>query len=475
MPLHWAHIRLPLLDYGIIGLYIAGLLYLGLRSRSRPRDRPEGYLLGGRRLTLVPFVATLVSTWYGGILGVGEFTYTYGLVNLLIFGLPYYAFAALYAIFLARRIRADGALTIPERIRRHYGPRSARFSAALVFLLATPAPYLLMLGVMASQIFGISLWVAILFGTVFSTVYLWRGGFQAVVRTDLLQFALMFAGFLILLGVLVADESLQSMWAGLPTGHRHWRGADAIGWQAILVWFLIGSWTFVDPGFYQRCAAARSGRTATRGILLSIGFWLLFDLLTTGVGLYAVVLLPDLASAPGGAVAAFPRLAAAVLPSGLLGLFFASLLAVIMSTIDSFVFIGATTLGRDLAGGGEDDLADERRRVRLGIVATGLVGFVLALILPSVVELWYTLGMVVVPGLLLPVLLTFTPRVALSDSRALAIALAGVLTAAAWLLTPGLTGGTGPAGAYLFGLQPMLPGLLVTVILLPILGRPSTS
>ena len=319
MTLPWAHIRLPLLDYAIIGLYVAGLLYLGLRSRAGPKDRLGGYLLGGRRLTLVPFVATLVSTWYGGILGVGEFTYTYGLVNLLVFGLPYYAFAALYAIFLARRIRNDGDLTIPERFRRHYGPRSARFSAALVFLLATPAPYLIMLGVMASQLFGISLWLAVLLGTVFSTVYLWRGGFQAVVRTDLLQFVLMFAGFLILLGVLMAQEPLQSMWAGLPAGHRHWRGAGALGWQAIVVWFLIGSWTFVDPGFYQRTAAARSGRTASRGILLSIGFWLLFDLLTTGAGLYAMVLLPDLASAPGGAVAAFPRLALAVLPTGLLG------------------------------------------------------------------------------------------------------------------------------------------------------------
>ena len=81
--------------------------------------------------------------------------------------------------------------------------------------------------------------------------------------------------------------------------------------------------------------------------------------------------------------------------------------------------------------------------------------------------LFNVLGMVVVPGLLLPLLLTFTPRIALSDSRALAIALAGVFTAAAWLLTPMLTG-----DAYLFGLQPMLPGLLVTVILVPILVRP---
>ena len=67
--------RLHPLDLGIILLYIGGLLYLGLRARHSRSIRAESYLLGGRRLTLIPFVATLVSTWYGGILGVGEFTY----------------------------------------------------------------------------------------------------------------------------------------------------------------------------------------------------------------------------------------------------------------------------------------------------------------------------------------------------------------------------------------------------------------
>ncbi len=466
----WQDVRLATLDLVIIVLYMGGILYLGLRSRQRPEARLKRYLLGGRRLTLVPFVATLVSTWYGGILGVGEFTYSYGLVNLLIFGLPYYVFALLYALFLARRVHEDAALTIPDRFRLHYGPRSARLGAVLVFVLATPAPYLLMLGIMLRYLLGIPLWAAVLSGTLFSTIYLWRGGFQSVVRTDIFQFALMFIGFLVLLGMLMAREPLQAMWAELPASHRHWRGAGALSWQAIIVWFLIGSWTFVDPGFYQRCVAAKSGDTAARGILLGIAFWFAFDLLTTAAGLYAVILLPQLsAGLEGAAVGAFPLLAAAVLPTGLLGLFFVALLATIMSTIDSFVFIGATTLGRDLAPQRGQGLAAERRRIRWGIVASAVLGFVLAVRIPSVVSLWYMLGMVMVPGLLLPVLITFTRRVALTDRAAMTVALAGVATAATWALTPG----AGGEGTYLLDVQPMLPGLLVTMVLVPILGRSS--
>jgi len=470
------NIQLHPLDLSIIVLYIGGLLYLGFRSRLSPAARVESYLLGGRRLTLVPFVATLVSTWYGGILGVGEFTYLNGVVNLVVFGLPYYLFAILYALFLAARIRGGEALTIPERFQRCYGPRSARFSAVLVFLLTTPAPYLLMLGVMLNFLLGLDLWAAILLGTVFSTVYLWRGGFQAVVRTDLLQFVLMFAGFILLLVFLVGIEPLGQMWRELPASHRHWRGAEHLSWQVILVWFLIASWTFVDPGFYQRCAAARTGKTAARGILISVGFWFVFDLLTTSAGLYAVSQLPDLEGQLAGPVAAYPLLGVAVLPSGLRGLFFAALLAVIMSTVDSFVFISATTLGRDFGARGGTDPAVERRRIRWGIVASGIVGYVLAVSVPSVVELWYTLGMVLVPGLLLPIILTFHPRAALSDAAALKIGLAGVLTAGVWLLTPAIMRWLGGVGeTYPLGLEPMLPGLLVTFILVPIFVRSSAA
>ncbi|UCH11521.1 MAG: sodium:solute symporter family protein [Fidelibacterota bacterium] len=465
--------RLHALDLVIIILYVGGLLFMGLRSRLSPSRRAERYLLGGRRLTLIPFVATLVSTWYGGILGVGEFTYLNGVVNLVIFGLPYYIFAALYAIFLAARIREEGALTIPERFRLHFGPRSARLGAGIVFLLTTPAPYLLMLGIMLNFIVGIDLWLAVLAGMVFSTIYLWYGGFQAVVRTDVLQFALMFVGFALLVGVLVAAEPLQHMWQQLPPGHRDWRGAEHLSWQVILVWFLIASWTFVDPGFYQRCAAARTGQTAARGILLSVGFWFLFDLLTTTAGLYAVSHLPNLAGESAGAVAAYPLLGATVLPIGLKGLFFAALLAVIMSTVDSFVFIGATTLGRDFISRKQaSDPTVERRRIRWGIVASGLIGYLLAISLPSVVELWYTLGMVLVPGLLLPILVTFHSRLMMSDLKALLVSFAGVGTAGFWLLSPRLVQWLGGSATdYPLGLQPMLPGLIVTVILVMILGH----
>ena len=132
--------------------------------------------------------------------------------------------------------------------------------------------------------------------------------------------------------------------AHLPPAHLQWDGG--LGFQAVPVWYVIALATLVEPAFYQRCYAARDEKTARRGIVAAIGFWIVFDFLTTTAGLYARALLPDLADP----VQAFPALAALVLPGFWQGVFTVGLLATIMSTVDSYAFIGAITLGRDLIG-----------------------------------------------------------------------------------------------------------------------------
>ncbi len=78
---------------------------MGVRLFGVARRGPVEYLVMGRTLALPSFVASLVSTWYGGVLGVGEYSFRYGISNWIVFGVPYYIGAALFAIFFARRAR----------------------------------------------------------------------------------------------------------------------------------------------------------------------------------------------------------------------------------------------------------------------------------------------------------------------------------------------------------------------------------
>ncbi len=107
-------------DWLLLLLYFGLLVYLSWQKNWESQDE-ETFLLSGRRMTLPAFVATLVSTWYGGILGVGEYSYQYGISQWLLFGFPFYIFSALFAIFLAGKIRLNKALSIPEAVTNIYG------------------------------------------------------------------------------------------------------------------------------------------------------------------------------------------------------------------------------------------------------------------------------------------------------------------------------------------------------------------
>ena len=111
------------LDIFIILFFFALLLLIGFISSKKTKSTSEDYLLSGRKVGLFLFVLISVSTWYGGIIGVGEFTYRYGLVSWFTQGFPYYFFAFLFAIFFAKKIRAASLFTIPEKLTEVYGKK----------------------------------------------------------------------------------------------------------------------------------------------------------------------------------------------------------------------------------------------------------------------------------------------------------------------------------------------------------------
>jgi len=277
---------------------------------------------------------------------VGEYTFSYGISNWLVFGVPYYLYAAVFALFIAGRARRSEVLTVPDLLENNFGRPAALAGAGMMFIMTVPAAYVLMLGVLFNFTTGWPLWVGVVLGTALSVSYVYRGGLKAVVATDIVQFFLMFLGFLILVPVCYFKfGGWNFLIENLPVGHLKWDGG--LGVQAVAVWYFIALSTLVEPAFYQRCFAAKTEKVARRGIFAAIGLWMVFDFLTTTAGLYARALLPDLANP----VQAFPALAAHVLPPFLQGIFTVAMLATIMSTVDSYAFICAVTLGRDVVGG----------------------------------------------------------------------------------------------------------------------------
>ena len=126
--MHW-------LDFSVLGIYVLTLLGLGFYKRKSLEEKPNEYILAGRKLSLPGFVITLVATWYGGILGIGENTYSYGIQTWLIFGLPYYIFAFIFAFFIAGKINELNSISIPEQFHHRFGKTAGVVSALYLSLI----------------------------------------------------------------------------------------------------------------------------------------------------------------------------------------------------------------------------------------------------------------------------------------------------------------------------------------------------
>ncbi|MBZ0200546.1 MAG: hypothetical protein K8H86_11815, partial [Ignavibacteriaceae bacterium] len=176
-------ISFSLADISIIILFFVAVVLIGFISGRKTGSSADDYLLSGRKVGLFLFVLTNVSTWYGGILGVGEFTYRYGLVSWFTQGLPYYLFAFIFAIFFAGKIRKASLFTIPDKLSEVYGKPVGLISAVLVFVLVSPAPYLLMTANLLTLFFNIGIIAALIISLVISISYLFYGGFRSNIYT----------------------------------------------------------------------------------------------------------------------------------------------------------------------------------------------------------------------------------------------------------------------------------------------------
>lgn len=446
------------LDLIIIFSFFGILLLIGFLSGGKESNTADGYLLSGRKVGLLLFILTNVSTWYGGILGVGEFTYRYGILSWVTQGLPYYFFAILFALFFASKIRNSSLFTIPDKLDEIYGRKVGILSAVIIFILVSPAPYLLMAGNLLSLIFEIDIFWGLLAGILLSASYLLVGGYRADLLTDAFQFFVMFAGFIIIMIFSVSDfGGTEFLVNNLPETHLQFTGGASVVY--VTVWFLIALWTFTDPGFHQRCYAAKDGRTAKFGIIISVFLWLIFDFLTNVTGLFTKAVIPDLVNP----VLAFPIYAEKILGSGFKGVFYAALFATILSTLNSFLFLSATTFGRDFVFKlkRETENTNLKKYVQSGIIISSAIAVILGLLFTSVIDIWYTIGSICIPGIILLIIGAYFENFRVSGKTAFYEIIVSVAASLIWILIRPNFESTN----ILSEIEPMIIGLAAALIL----------
>ncbi len=351
--------NLAVIDYIIIGVYMAGVLYLGSYFAKYIHTSGD-FFLAGRSLPFWAIGMSVVVSDIGAIdliTGAGA-AYDRGIAQAnfdWIGSVPAILIAAF--IFVPYYWRA-GVYTLPEFLGRRYNS-ATRWLHALVllsFMLATVSIMLWTSAVFLNKVLGMDHLTAIWVTTIVVGCYAISGGLAAVVMTDVMQMVVMFVGTgaLLTLGLwevggwsgmvekVLAQPEQTEEYFRLLVEHRQGTKYPWPGMVFSLGIIMSTAYFVGNQAVMQRALGARSEWDAKAGMLTAGLFKMAIPVLVFLPGMAARGLYPDLDPFD----AAIPTLIDRLMPSGLKGLMFAAFFAALMSSVDSYlnscvtIFIG---------------------------------------------------------------------------------------------------------------------------------------
>jgi SSS family solute:Na+ symporter len=374
------------LDVAIVLAYLTGVFVLAQwvsREKAGHQKDAKDYFLASKSLPWWAVGASLIAANISAeqIIGMSGSGYAIGLA---IASYEWMAAATLLIVgkwFLPVFLR-NGIYTMPQFLEQRYGSRIRTLMAVFwlglyVFVNVTS---ILWLGAIAvSQVTGMDQMLAVVLIGVFALLYQLYGGLKAVALTDIVQVSLLVLG-----GLLVAGLTLNQLGdgAGIVAGfHRLWEAQpghfemildkdnpfykDLPGISVLIggLWIMnISYWGF-NQYIIQRALAAKDVREAQKGVLFAAFLKLLMPVIVVLPGIAAVMIAPGL-DKPDQAYPAMMRL----LPTGILGLVFAALVAAIVASLASKINSVATIFTLDFYAKGKRQ-HDEARLVRVGRIA----------------------------------------------------------------------------------------------------------
>ena len=274
------------------------------------------------------------------------------------------------------------------------------------------------MGLFLQVLFDGSLIMSMCAGIAVVLLYSIKGGFAAIVWSDMVQFFVMCIAVLLVLIFSVSSFGWEYLIDNLPATHFTLTSNEH--WSHLLIWGFIALSTLIDPNFYQRCFAAKNTSVAKKGILISTVIWIIFDICTTVGAMYARAVLPQADSTH-----AYLIYGLSLLPEGLRGFFLAGILATILSTIDSCLFLASTTLSHDLI---THKIKNKKVIYFISMILVSILCVLLGYLFSgNIMNIWKTLGSYSVSCLFTPLMAGFLFPGKISDRLFFTTSLSGVL------------------------------------------------
>ncbi|KAK0395623.1 hypothetical protein QR680_001364 [Steinernema hermaphroditum] len=211
-----------------VGIYYAVIGKFRKSKVNLARDAPsktDEYLMGGRKMPIIPVALSLLTTFLSGItlLGTPAEVFERGVLWLFYYWTCVLAFAISIYFFIPIFFDLQ-ATSIYEYLELRYHSVLLRRLCAATFILNTffyMGAVVYAPSVALSGVTGISTWVLIILVGVSSTIYTTLGGLKAVVWTDTLQAGVMYGGIgLVIVKGTIDAGGFGKIWDTMEIGGR---------------------------------------------------------------------------------------------------------------------------------------------------------------------------------------------------------------------------------------------------------------
>jgi SSS family solute:Na+ symporter len=412
-------IGLSPIDGGIIIIYLVGIIWYGIKKGKQKTS--EEYFLAGRNMVWPIVGISLFAANIGSNTLIGLTSEAYN-TNLAVYNYEWMAAVVLvfFAIFFLPFYLRSKVYTMPEFLERRYDSRSRYYFSSITIIGNVIIDT-------ASGLYAGNLILKIIFPELDSTIiililagaaaaYTIPGGLSSVVHTEVIQALLLFASSMVLTYFCFSEVGGWSgMMAGLESLQPKGKSPDEIlslvrpldseymPWTGLLFGVpLLGFYFWANNQFMvQRVLSAKDinhGRWGAifAGLLkLPVLFFMVIPgiiaiVIFSGMDISALnyymkteageVLCTDLADCPN---MTYPLLIYSLLPTGLLGIVIAGLLAAMSSSISATLNSSSTLITMDFVKAIRPDMTS-KQLVRTGQIATLVLVLLAAMWAPQI-------------------------------------------------------------------------------------------
>jgi Na+/proline symporter len=380
----------------VLVIFLIIMLGVGIYFKNRV-ETPEDYYVAGRSLPWWVVMMTMSATYIGATATLAKtgLGYNQGYSSMMATFFAMFGMAVLGV--LSPKISRIGfkyrILSVSGLIRFRFGKVASIISAVIVAwaLIGTLAGQVVGAGSLLPVVFAnvgvnLSYELAIFVLILIMIGYTLLSGMFGVAYTDVIQVSILIIGLAIFLPILMlADIGGWSVVAtAMPEGFLSFKpGMYVIGLAfSYCLYFMSG------PPYWQRAFSARSAKSSSFAIVLAAILITAYSMMVTIVGMTAKAMYPELPSAIQSADSLVIYLVIERFHPIFAAIIVVSIMAAIMSTMDSYLLTAAQAIITDIYRVYKPEYTDkqELKLAKILVAVIALLSFVFALYVRNILD-----------------------------------------------------------------------------------------